>query len=1623
MEPVGLAVGILGLAGLFNTCLDVLEKFGSWKDFGSESRSLAAQFKVHKLRLEKWGQAVGFEQGNLLDEHDKLLDDPRTFCVVQDLLSAIRDICGCDDDTSPMTRSGADTQPSKRQLFNSYSHPHTSLESKRQKLGWALRDKAKRLAQVEQFSVLVENLHNLIPTYGDRGAVLRYEVSTSHDGSSRWPDDNLMGQGAWAKEFSRILSRIESEIEGNHPPDELYEIYVERRIERTCEWVLNRPWFQDWSSSDFPPGCAKRLWIHGPAGFGKSILCARIIQHLSSLPETPVVHFFLSSDFKSTGDLFMVIRSWLSQMMSHPIAFALVREAWIAQQGQRARREDVINLLREIGIAIPGCTFILDGLDECSWFRGNENSGGSDSIASFMNALRQATIGTAARIMIVSRDEPEIRTCLSDDTNGAPFSEHKITPKDVRCDVESYSRSIVQKRLSKKTEIEKEDISQKLAERCNGQFLWIKMQQDSLRSWKNQKQLEQAINATPIGVDHIYERNWIKMSQLSEEGRDRAFSLLRWTAFALRPLTVSELTEALLISEHRNELRLEELPDTIDVEYIDCEISHYCGSLLEFRRPQAECSAGLWTVHLAHFSVKQYLLYNIPAQGRTLQLNGALGSFTEATENTLLAKMCLRYVSCPSVWVDNVRVKHEQVLGSFLDYALSSWQQHTSFANISDSEVVELVNQLFDTRRPNWTLWKEWFDLNVEEGGDQSMIGGNSVGPLYYAAWLGLADTVNFLIHDRKHDTNEKGNLGRTPLVAACGKGNLRVAEILLHHGADVSIMGNDRLSPVYLAARDGHFEILKLLLERGADTTLTSKGGTTPVNLASRNGHLEVVKLLLESGADITVGNKSGTTPVNMASHNGHLEVVKLLLENGADITVVNSNGMTPLYAASLNGHLEVVRLLLAKGADITVTHKNGWTPVNIASSNGHLEIVKLLLEKGADITVANTNGWMPVNAASHNGHLEVVKLLLESGADITVVNSDKITPLYAASLNGHLEVVRLLLTKDADITLAHKNGWTPINTASSKGHLEVVKLLLEKGADIHIANNNGWTPVNIASSNGHLEVVKLLLESGADITVVNSDGMTPLYAASLNGHLEVVRLLLTKDADITLAHKNGWTPINTASSKGHLEVVKLLLEKGADIHIANNNGWTPVNIASSNGHLEVVKLLLESGADITVVNSDGMTPLYAASLNGHLEVVRLLLTKGADITVANTNGWMPVNAASHNGHLEVVKLLLESGADITVVNSDKITPLYAASLNGHLEVVRLLLTKDADITLAHKNGWTPINTASSKGHLEVVKLLLENGADITVANSDKITPLYAASLNGHLEVVRLLLAKGADITVTHKNGWTPVNIASSNGHLEIVKLLLEKGADITVANTNGWMPVNAASYNGHLELVKLLVKKGADIKVTNNSGWMPVNAASYSGHLEIVKFLCDHGASVEAEDLIGRTSLFLASARGHTEVVQELLSRGAMADTKDWYRSTPLFAAVRNGHEMAVSCLLDLQGACVQFEDGFGHTLLSWARKSGNTEVIEAVVKFAQMRGINVCEGDLAVKASSMATGGSTSWCDVCTRHLSAGGDYHACSNCLGGGFAVCSECFEIGARCLDGSHELALRKPTVP
>jgi hypothetical protein len=178
MDPFSLATGIAGFAGLvslFSTCLDVIERVDSYRDFGDESRAIIAQFEADKLLFQRWAQNVGISQTKLEDDHHKGLDDPKTFSMVEKILFSIHEIFAKADTTVSNLQSTGETElrsqdmallPRVRPKYQSVQ----GSNSKRKRIGWALRGKAKFIAQVQQFGALVQRLQDLAP-YKD---ALRY---------------------------------------------------------------------------------------------------------------------------------------------------------------------------------------------------------------------------------------------------------------------------------------------------------------------------------------------------------------------------------------------------------------------------------------------------------------------------------------------------------------------------------------------------------------------------------------------------------------------------------------------------------------------------------------------------------------------------------------------------------------------------------------------------------------------------------------------------------------------------------------------------------------------------------------------------------------------------------------------------------------------------------------------------------------------------------------------------------------------------------------------------------------------------------------------------------------------------------------------------------------------------------------------------------------------------------------------------------------------------------------------------------------------------------------------------------------------------------------------------------
>ncbi|PNH51646.1 hypothetical protein VD0002_g10228, partial [Verticillium dahliae] len=269
------------------------------------------------------------------------------------------------------------------------------------------------------------------------------------------------------------------------------------------------------------------LRIHGRPGFGKTFLCSRIVEHLSAISVKFVAYFFLSSDHESRNDPYAVVRSWLSQPAAQP--------------------------------DVPGCVLVVDGLNECT-----APADSSSFITRFLEDDKNANT-PATRVVVNCRDESEIRQTLRANDSYS-LAEYQISPRDVHDDASTFSRSIVDKKLAKKPEDIRASLSKTMTDRSDGQFLWLLLQEQSLKSWKTLVQLQRGLDSTPAGLNNL-------------------------AAFALRPLTLGEITEAVLIDEEYEGLPTDELPDVIDDDYISSEIVELCGPLVEVRGPRPAAGA------------------------------------------------------------------------------------------------------------------------------------------------------------------------------------------------------------------------------------------------------------------------------------------------------------------------------------------------------------------------------------------------------------------------------------------------------------------------------------------------------------------------------------------------------------------------------------------------------------------------------------------------------------------------------------------------------------------------------------------------------------------------------------------------------------------------------------------------------------------------------------------------------------------------------------------------------------------------------------------------------------------------------------------------------------------------
>ena len=146
--------------------------------------------------------------------------------------------------------------------------------------------------------------------------------------------------------------------------------------------------------------------------------------------------------------------------------------------------------------------------------------------------------------------------------------------------------------------------------------------------------------------------------------------------------------------------------------------------------------------------------------------------------------------------------------------------------------------------------------LLVEQGANVNPVSQDG-SALLMGVWGGHLPMVQLLL-ERRADPNVASASGETPLMAAAYKGLVEIGQFLIENGAVIDCQTTSGTtdffktsppvcgeSPLHLAAAYGHKDFVELLLHHGADVSIKDHTGQTPRHWAARYGKEDLIDLL----------------------------------------------------------------------------------------------------------------------------------------------------------------------------------------------------------------------------------------------------------------------------------------------------------------------------------------------------------------------------------------------------------------------------------------------------------------------------------------------------------------------------------------------------------------------------------------------------------------------------------------------------------------------------------------------------------------------------------------------------------------------------------------------------------
>lgn len=343
---------------------------------------------------------------------------------------------------------------------------------------------------------------------------------------------------------------------------------------------------------------------------------------------------------------------------------------------------------------------------------------------------------------------------------------------------------------------------------------------------------------------------------------------------------------------------------------------------------------------------------------------------------------------------------------------------------------------------------------------------------------------------------------------------SFNICKLLLENGVNCDERDNCNYTPFLYAVKCGNLKVLQLLLDHGADITAVTDDSRTSLHLAVKHSNTAMIEFLLNKRSiDIQCSDRKGYLALHLAVKYGRLRECKLLLKFGADITALDGNDKTMLHTVVEYFNPKVMELLLAmKVIDIQCSDRRGYSALHLAAKFGKLQGCELLLRFGAMVDQPSrcsrhTPLSLVISDESHDVMImaQTVQVLLDYGADV-VHKVRRVSVLRRAANveTSDFDVIKKTLIQHLarmeylDLIINEDDRHTIESNECHAKHYQLCKEELEKMRETRFYNN--VSVFNLFIENGKViagfawnpELAKALTES-------DFDDQFPIYFASV--------------------------------------------------------------------------------------------------------------------------------------------------------------------------------------------------------------------------------------------------------------------------------------------------------------------------------------------------------------------------------------------------------------------------------------------------------------------------------------------------------------------------------------------